>query len=116
MRCNGGFNCFDSSGQQNAVVVIERCRHSEDNVHKDIMDITNRELIGDDAVRSVVVVDTETSKAIQRDYSVIPSTEGDNVNIYTYSGSMKCCGEKVLGTATSSDGWQTITFTPETED
>lgn len=91
-------------------------RHSGDNVLKDIMDITNKELVGDDAVRSIVVVDTETGEAIQRDYAVIPGTEGDNINIYTYSGSMKCRGEKVLGTATSTDGWQTVTFTPETED
>lgn len=79
-------------------------------VQKDIVAITDGELIGDDAVRSIIVVDTETEEAIKRDYAVIPGTEGDNINIYTYNGTFKCKGEKVIGTATSTDNWQTVTF------
>ena len=50
--------------------------------------ITDGELIGDDAVRSIIVVDIDTGAAVKRDYAVIPSTEGDNINIYTYSGTI----------------------------
>ncbi len=85
--------------------------HRNCEVQKDIVSITDNELIGDDAVRNIVIVDVEEGTAIKRAYAVIPSTEGDNINIYTYSGTFKCKGEKILGTATSTDDWQTITFT-----
>lgn len=85
-------------------------KHSGIAVQTDIVKITNEELVGDDAVRTLVQVDTETGEAIMRDYAVIPSTEGDNINVYTYSGAFKCKGEKVLGTAKSTDNWETITF------
>lgn len=84
--------------------------HRNCEVQKDIVNITDNELIGDDAVRNIVIVDVDEGTAIKRAYAVIPSTEGDNINIYTYSGTFKCKGEKILGTATSTDDWQTITF------
>lgn len=86
-------------------------RHTDKAVQNDIIEITDKELIGDDAVRSIVVVDIETGTATKRDYAVIPSTEGDNINVYTYSGDFKTKGKLVQGTATSSDDWQTCTFT-----
>lgn len=89
-------------------------RHSEDVVHKDMITITDGELVGDEAVRTLILVDTVTGEAIQRDYAVLPNTEGDNLNAYTYSGDFKCKGDKVLGTAASTDEWQTVTFTPKT--
>lgn len=81
-------------------------------VQTDIVKITNNELIGDDAVRTLIQVDTETGEAISRDYSVIPGTEGDNINVYTYSGTFKCKGDRILGTAESDDDWATVTFEP----
>lgn len=89
-------------------------RHSGNEVLTDIVDIGDRELVGDEAVRPIIWVDVETGKATKRDYSVIPNTEGDNINIYTHSGTLKCRGDKVHGTATSSDNWQTVTFEEET--
>lgn len=89
--------------------------HRNCEVQEDIVNITDSELIGDDAVRNIVIVDLDEGTAIKRAYAVIPSTEGDNINVYTYSGTFKCKGEKILGTATSSDGWQTITFTESTD-
>lgn len=91
-------------------------KHSELAVHKDIVKITNHECIGEDAVRTIILVDTDTGDAVKRDYAVIPSTEGDNINIYTYSGSLKCKSAAVYGTAASSDDWQTCTFTEDTAD
>ncbi len=90
--------------------------HRNCEVQKDIVNITDNELIADDAVRNIVIVDLDEGTAIKRAYAVIPSTEGDNINVYTYSGTFKCKGEKIHGTATSDDNWQTITFTPETSD
>jgi len=89
-------------------------RHTDKAVQTDIIKITDEELIGDDAVRSIIVVDIDTGAATKRDYAVIPSTEGDNINIYTYSGNFKTKGELIQGTATSSDDWQTCTFSATT--
>ncbi len=90
--------------------------HRNCEVQKDIVNITDNELLGDDAVRNIVIVDVDEGTAIKRPYAVIPTTEGDNINIYTYSGDFKCKGEKIHGTASSSDGWQTITFTENSGD
>ena len=88
-------------------------RHRNLAVQTDIVKITNGELIGDDAVRTIIVVDTSdpSATAYKRDYAVIPSSEGDNINIYTYSGSFKARGEKTEVTVSTSDGYQTITLT-----
>lgn len=90
--------------------------------HKIITDITDGELTGEAAVVSILVValdqETETNgtfKASTRDFSVVPGTEGDDSSIYTYSGSMTSVGEPVFGTATTTDAWQTASFT-ETAD
>lgn len=85
-------------------------RDNTDAVLADIISITDSESVGEDAVRTIVLVDTDTGKAIRRDYSVIPSSEGDDANIYTHSGSFKANGEKVHGTAATSDDWKTCTF------
>ncbi len=89
---------------------------AENPVHLDIAAITDGEKTGQDAVRSILVVDlTQESAgsyaAVKRDFAVIPDAEGNSTDAYTYSGSMKSTGEKVIGTATSEDGWKTATFT-----
>jgi len=89
-------------------------KHRNLPIQQDIVDITNGELLGDDAVRPIIIVDTETNEAYKRDFAVIPNNEGDNVNVYTYSGTFKCKGELVKGTASTSDDYQTITFTEDT--
>lgn len=88
-------------------------QHTGNAVHEDIISISDGELVGDDAVRSIILVDTITKKAIKRDYSVIPSSEGDNLSAYTYSGDFKCKGMPVYGTADTKDDWKTITFTED---
>lgn len=89
-------------------------KHRNDPVLADIVKITNEELIGSDAVRTIINVDTETGDAFKRDYAVSPATEGDDANIYKYGGSFKADGEQIKGTAESADDWQTVTFTEET--
>ena len=91
----------------------------EDNaVHADIAKIADEELTGDEAVREIIIVDMtqdgtaeNSKKAVKREFSVIPDSEGDTTDAYTYSGTLKVYGKKVAGTATSADDWETITFT-----
>lgn len=85
-------------------------------VHEDIAKISDDELLGTDAIRPIILVDlTKASgvNAVKRDFAVIPDSEGDSTDAYTYSGNLKVKGDKIKGTATSADGWKTITFTEE---
>ncbi len=85
-------------------------------VHEDIAKISDDELLGSAAIRPIVLVDlTKASgvNAVKRDFAVIPDSEGDSTDAYTYSGNLKVKGDKIKGTATSADGWKTITFTEE---
>lgn len=93
-------------------------QYSENEVHKSIAQVHDDELIGDDALRTVVVVDLSTEgttsgtfAAIQRTYSVIPDADGDSTDAYTYSGNFRAKGDPIKGTATTTDGWKTCTFT-----
>lgn len=52
-------------------------------------------------------------KERKRDWSVIPDTEGDGTDALIYKGSLKAAGEIIKGTATTTDSWQTCTFTAE---
>jgi len=88
-----------------------------DAVHSAIANVADNELIGDSAVLNIIIVDLSsdngqgTCSAIKRAFSVIPSSEGDDSETYTLSGSLKASGEIILGTATTADSWKTITFT-----
>lgn len=82
-------------------------------VQEDIVNITNSEITGDSAVRSIVIVDTDTNEAYKRDFSVIPNSEGGNTNAYTYSGNFKCKGNLIAGIAETEDNYRTITFIPK---
>ncbi len=92
----------------------------EDNpVHEDLVHIAEYELLGSDAIRSIIMVDLsqknsdDSYHAVQRDFAVICDSEGDSMEAYTYSGSLKVKGEKVLGKAQTSDNWETCTFVAE---
>ena len=85
-------------------------------VHRDIAAISDGEFTGSDAVRPIVMVDfsTETDgvcKAVKRDFSIIPSRDGEGFGAYIYSGQMKANGKRLEGTAESTDGFETIVFT-----
>ncbi|MCR1897814.1 hypothetical protein NSA47_02275 [Irregularibacter muris] len=93
-----------------------------DPVHEKLVDIIDKEKIGDGAMVTLAVVDltqpgtTENSfKAVKRDFVVVPGTEGDNVDAYTYGGTFKVKGSRIEGEATSTDGWETCTFTKDDE-
>lgn len=88
-------------------------------VHKVFGEVADKELTGSDAVCSIVVADLSAPNddgsynAIKRSFTIIPSAEGDDKDTYTCSGSLKADSEKVFGTCTSTDGWQTLTFIEE---
>ena len=86
-------------------------------VHDDIIAIYDGEMLGADAVRPIVMVDmtSETKNAVCRTFAVIPDSEGDSTEAYTYSGTFRAAGERQSGTATSADGWKTITFNSASE-
>ena len=93
-------------------------RFSGNDVHEDIVRITDNELLGTDAVRTIVVVDMKSAEdgvcsAVSRDFSVVPESEGGSLDAYTYSGSFKANSAKKSGTAQSEDGWETILFAEE---
>lgn len=92
-------------------------QHTENSIHEKIAKITDDELTGDDATVEVVVVDKSKEsddgfEARLRKYSVVPDSDGDSTDAYTYSGSLKAKGTFVKGVATSQDEWKTCKFTP----
>ena len=90
-------------------------------VHAKIKEIADKELTGDGAVVSIVLVNLAVPsaeggsdfEAVKRNYAVIPSGEGDDSETYTLNGDFKSSGEKVFGTASTADEWQTATFVAE---
>ena len=49
--------------------------------------------------------------AFKRSFTVMPESEGDSTDAYTYSGNLRVSGGLTVGTAESSDGFETVTFT-----
>ena len=88
---------------------------SGNEVHDDIMKIADNELVGEDAVREIVMVDFSNGKenptAVKREFSVIVENEGSGMDGYIVKGSFKVKGEKVFGNASSTDDFSTVTFT-----
>ncbi len=86
---------------------------NENPVHKLLKEIIDNELVGEEAVVEIIMADIEnpngTNNAVSRRWSVIPDSEGQSLDAYTYSGSFKACGGKSMVTVISADGWQTIT-------
>ena len=94
---------------------------AENEVHGIFTDISDNERVGDAAKVSIIIVELDKEKspgeasfvAIKRDFSVIPDSEGGETDAYTYGGTLKANGDITFGSAVSTDGWQTITFTAD---
>jgi len=116
---------IDESFEQTDVVAMSPSvafsfdRYSKNPVHDDIVSISDNEILGTGAVRSIVVVDTSTADengicdAIKRDFSVMVESEGNSTDAYTLSGTMSTKGEKIFGTALISPDAQTLEFTAD---
>ena len=79
-------------------------------IHEKIAEIHDDEKVGE--VVQILSVNTVTHDARLRDYSVIPDTDGDSTDAYTYSGEFHADGDITKGTATISADGSTATFTP----
>lgn len=93
-------------------------QYTDDDVHEEMVTILDGEKTGSDARRNIVTIDfsqpgetSGTYKATKREYSIIGDADGDSLDAYTYSGTFRATGEKVVGTATISDNGATATFT-----
>lgn len=79
-------------------------------VHEIIAEVHDKELIGE--VVQILTVNTRTNEARLRNYSVIPDSDGDSEDAYTYSGNFHADGEINEGTATVASNGLTATFSP----
>lgn len=90
-------------------------RHSENEVHKQIANIFDNELLGDEARVEILTVDLYDEAdnkyaARKRVYSVIPDAIGDGTDALIYSGTFRAVSEITTGKATTSDAWKTASF------
>ena len=90
---------------------------SDDLVHQAIVEIIDQEKTGSDAIVTILIVDksneisTGVYSAFKRDYAIVPDSDGDNTDAYTYSGSFKVKTAQILGTATLNADQTVATFT-----
>lgn len=88
-----------------------------DPVHEEMVEILDNEKLGTEARRNIVTVDfSQTAgegsyKAVKREYAIIGDAEGDSMDAYTYSGTFRATGKRVLGTATVDATGAVATFT-----
>lgn len=98
-------------------VDFEYDRYTNDPVCEKLSNIADDEIVGTDAQVNIVSVDifADDGKgncpARLRTYSVIPDTSGDGTDALIYSGTLKAASEITKGYCTTTDKWQTCTFT-----
>ncbi|EDP11298.1 hypothetical protein [Amedibacillus dolichus] len=98
-------------------------QYTEDPVHEEIIGITDGEKVGDDAIRTIINVDfTRKGKkdgnfvGIKREYAIIPDSDGDDENTYTYSGNFKSKSDMEEVEVSSKDEWQTCEIVTSVEE
>lgn len=92
-------------------------------VHQDLVSIEDDEVIGSAATREIIMVylnreattPAGSFEARRRTFTVVPDTSGDTTDAMTHSGTFRANGVIEKGTATSADGWQTVTFTADSD-
>lgn len=89
-------------------------------VHQRLVNITDNELTGNDALVKILQVDFSKPvgsgyEARLRTYSVVPDTEGDSTDAYTYSGAFRKNSGFTIGVATITEDGTTATFVPTAE-
>lgn len=89
-------------------------------VHQKLVNITDNELTGNDALVKILTVDFSKPsgngyEARLRTYSVVPDAEGDSTDAYTYSGAFRKNSGFTIGVATVTADGKTATFTPTQE-
>ena len=87
-----------------------------DEVHEEMVGILDGEKLGTEARRNIVTVDFSQSagegsyKAVKREYAIIGDAEGDSMDAYTYSGTFRATGKRIVGTATVDETGAIATF------
>lgn len=114
------FKRTDTTGY-NTAISYALDRHKGNAVIDDIIKIHEDELLGQDAVRSIIQVDMTTAQnttgrnwkanAKMRDYAVVPSSDGDSTDCLTYAGDFKTKGDMEDVEAYTSDDFQTVYIT-----
>ena len=89
-------------------------------VQEKLVDITDNEKTGADALVRILQVDFTKPKgtgyeARLRTYSVVPDAEGDSTDAYTYSGAFRKNSNMTIGTATMNADNTVATFVAEQE-
>ena len=92
-------------------------QYSGDPVHDEMVKILDNEALGTEARRNIVTVDFSQEagegsyKAVKREYAIIGDAEGDSMDAYTYSGTFRSTGKRIVGTATVDENGAVATFT-----
>lgn len=88
-----------------------------DPVHEEMVGILDEEKTGTEARRNIVTVDFSQSagegsyKAVKREYAIIGDADGDGTDAYTYGGTFRSTGVRIVGTATVDETGAVATFT-----
>ena len=93
-----------------------------DLVHDEMVEILDGEKTGTEARRNIVIVDFSQPvtgkdgayKAVKREWAIIGDSEGDSMDAYTYSGTLRATGKRITGTATLNSDSSVATFTADT--
>lgn len=96
-------------------------QYTDDPVHEEMVEILDNEYTGTNARRNIVTVDFSQPvsgqegayKATKREYAIIGDSEGDSMDAYTYSGTFRSTGKRIVGTATLNSDSSVATFTEE---
>lgn len=95
-------------------------QYKEDLVHEEMVSILDGEKTGTEARRNIVTVDFSqpgeeegSYKAVKREYAIIGDGDGDGTDAYTYSGTFRATGSKVVGTAAVDETGAVATFTAD---
>lgn len=95
-------------------------QYTEDEAHEEMVEILDGEYTGTNARRNIVTVDfsqpgetSGTYKATKREYAIIGDSEGDSLEAYTYSGTFRATGKRIVGTATLNSDSSVATFTEQ---
>ena len=94
-------------------------QYKNDLVHDEMVEILDGEKIGSDARRNIVTVDFSQPvsggyKATKREYAIIGDADGDSMDAYTYSGTFKATGKRIVGYASLNSDNSVATFTEGT--
>lgn len=93
-------------------------QYKGDPVHDYLVDLIDNEAIGTDAVVTLYLVDfTRPGKTdgayvcTRKQWSLIPSGEGDSTDAYTYSGTFRTKSSRTMGEAKVSNDPEQLTMT-----